>query len=92
MSANRIVPVLLLGVLLLAALVHWMGGKKNQTLDGVIVMNVMTYEFYSNAKDCNYRGAPYVLLPNAPFREIVTTGSTDVEQMDPYSTGHGKPS
>jgi hypothetical protein len=82
MSANRIVPVLLLGVLAFAALVHWLGGKKNQTFDGVIVMNVMTYEFYPNAKDCDYRGTPYVLLPNARFREIVTTGSTDIEHMD----------
>ncbi len=82
MSAHRIVPVLFLCVLLLAALVHWLGGKKNQTLDGVIVMNVMTYEFYPNSKDCNYGGTLYVLLPNARVREIVTTGSTDVEHMD----------
>jgi len=82
MSARRIVPVLLLGVLLFAGLITWVGGKKNQTFDGVIVMNLLTYEFYPNAKGCNYRGAPYVLLPNARFREIVTTGSTDVEHMD----------
>jgi hypothetical protein len=82
MAAKRIVPVLLLGVLALAALAHGLGGKKNQTFDGVIVMNIMTYEFYANAKDCNYRGTPYVLLPNAHFREIVTTGSTDTEHTD----------
>jgi hypothetical protein len=82
MSANRIVSVLLFGALALAALVHWLGGKKNQTFDGVIVMDVMTYEFYPNAKDCTFRGTPYVLLPNARFREIVTTGSADVENLD----------
>jgi len=82
MSANRIVPVLLLGVLALAALVHALEGKKNQTFDGVIVMDLTTYEFYPNAKDCNYRGTPYVLLPNARFRQIVTAGSTDVEHVD----------
>jgi hypothetical protein len=82
MSASRIVPVLLLAVLALAALVHALRGKKNETFDGVIVMDVMTYEFYPNAKDCNLRGTPYVLLPNARFREIVTTGSTDIEHID----------
>jgi hypothetical protein len=82
MSADRIVPVLLLGVLALAALVPRLGGKKNQTFDGVIVRNFNTYEFYPNAKDCSYRGTPYVLLPNARFREIINTGSTDVENVD----------
>jgi hypothetical protein len=82
MSASRIVPVLLLGALALAAVVHWLGGKKNQTFDGVIVLDVMTYEFYPNARDCNFRGMPYVLLPNARFREIVTTGEADVEHLD----------
>jgi tetratricopeptide (TPR) repeat protein len=82
MSAHRIVPVLLLGALALAALVYGLIGKKNQTFDGVIVQDAMTYEFYPNAKDCNYRATPYVLLPNARFHEVVTTGSTDVEHMD----------
>ncbi len=82
MSASRIVPILLLGALAFAALVYGLIGKKNQTLDGVIVRDVMTYEFYPNAKDCNYRGTPYVLLPNARFHEVVTTGSTDVEHID----------
>jgi len=82
MSASRIVLILLLGALAFAALVYGLIGKKNQTFDGVIVQDVMTYEFYPNAKDCNYRGTPYVLLPNARFQEVVTTGSTDVERID----------
>jgi tetratricopeptide (TPR) repeat protein len=82
MSAGRIVPILLLGALAFAALVYGLIGKKNQTLDGVIVQDVMTYEFYPNAKDCNYRGTRYVLLPNARFHEFVTTSSTDVEHID----------
>src|SRR6266568_2444182 len=82
MSASRIVPILLLGLLAFAALVHGMMGRKNQTFDGVIVQDVSTYEFYPNAKDCNYRGTPYVLLPNERFREVVSTGSTDVEHID----------
>ncbi len=82
MSAHRIVPVLLLGALALAALVYGLIGKKNQTFDGLIVQDVMTYEFYPNTKDCNYRGTPYVLLPNARFHEVVANGSADVEHID----------
>jgi len=81
MSASRIVPILLLGLLAFAALVHGLMGRKNQALDGVIVQDVSTYEFYPNAKDCNYRGTPYVLLPNERFREVVAI-STDVEHID----------
>ena len=81
MLVNRIVPVLLICGIALVALVSALLGKKDQTFDGVIVLNLMTYEFYPNAKDCNYRGTPYVLLPNARFREIVTA-STDIEHPD----------
>src|SRR5258706_13459932 len=81
MSDSRIVSILLLGLLAFAALVHGMMGRKNQTFDGVIVQDVSTYEFYPNAKDCNYRGTPYVLLPNERFREVVAI-STDVENID----------
>jgi hypothetical protein len=81
MSANRIVPILLLVALFLAASVHWLMGKKNETFDGVIVQDLRTYEFYPDAKDCNYWGTPYLLLPNTRFYETVTT-STDVEHID----------
>jgi hypothetical protein len=73
MSASRIVPILLLGLLVLAALGYGLMGKKNQTFDGVIVQDFATYEFYPNAKDCNYRGTPCVLLPDPRFQEIVVT-------------------
>jgi len=81
MSASRIVPLLLLAALVLAAVVHGLMGKKNQTFDGVIVQDWTTYEFYPGAKDCNYRGTPYVLLINRRFYDIVTT-STDAGHMD----------
>jgi hypothetical protein len=81
MSARRIVPILLLGALALAALVNGSMGKKNQTFDGVIVQDVMTYEFYPGAKDCSYHGAPYLLLPNDRFYENITT-HTDGEHLD----------
>jgi len=71
MSPSRIVPVLLLGALALAALSYHFMGKTNETFDGVIVQNLMTYEFYPNATDCNYRGTPYVLLPDPRFQEVV---------------------
>ena len=81
MPASRIVPVFLLVALGLVALGHGVMGKKNQTFDGVIVQDGATYEFYLDAKDCGYRGTPYVLLPNSRFYEIVTT-SSDLEHLD----------
>jgi hypothetical protein len=81
MSSSRVVPIFLLVALLLAALFQGLMGKKNKTFDGVIVQDFTTYEFYPDAKDCNYRGTPYVLLPNKRFRESVTT-STAVGEMD----------
>lgn len=81
MSASRLVPVLVICALGLAPLIYGLMGRKNRTFDGVIVQDVMTYEFYPNAKDCNYRGTPYVLLPNARFHETVTR-STDLEHLD----------
>lgn len=82
MSADRLVPVLLLGVLALAALTPALVGRKNQTLDGVMVMNFDTYEFYPNAKDCNYRGTPYVVLPNARFREYMNSEITGIHDWE----------
>ena len=81
MSTSRIVPILLLGLLALAALVHGLRGRKNQTLDGVVVQDVLTYEFYPSAKDCNYRGTPYVVLPNESFYDIFTRRA-DIGHID----------
>jgi len=82
MSSHRIVPVLSLGVLVFAVLVINLQGKKNQTFDGVIVQDGMTYEFFPNAKGCDYWGMPYVVLPDAHFKDFVTTGSADIEHLD----------
>ena len=76
MSSSRIVPILSLGALALAALGSRLMGKKNQSFNGVIAQDFNTYEFYPGAKDCNYRGMPYVLLPNERFHDFVTL-STD---------------
>ena len=82
MSVDRIIPVLSLSVLALAALILALQGKKNQTFDGVVVLNFMTYEFYPNAKDCNYRGTPYLVLPNERSREAFTTYAADPDHLD----------
>lgn len=81
MSASRIIPILLLGSLALAGLGFRLMGKKDQTFDGVIAQDFNTYEFYLGAKDCNYHGTPYVLLPNERFHDIVTL-STDPEHLE----------
>lgn len=86
MSASRIVPILLLGALALGALIQGLMEKKNQTFEDVIVEDFNTYEFYPNAKDCNYRGTAYVLLPNERLLEIVTA-SADVEHIDHLTHG-----
>jgi hypothetical protein len=49
--------------------------KRNEAFDGVIVQDINTCEFYPEAKDCNYRGALYVVLPDSRFYEIVTAKS-----------------
>ena len=81
MFSSRVVPILSLLALALAALVYGLMGKKNQTLDGVIVQNFSTYQFYPNAKECSYQGTPYLVLPNEHFHGFLTT-STDVEHID----------
>ena len=81
MSADRTVPILLLCALALTALAYRLMGKNHQTFDGVIVLDSMTYEFYPNAKDCSYRGTPYVILPNTSFEELVAPRA-DAEHLD----------
>jgi hypothetical protein len=81
MSAHRVVPILCLSAFVLAAFGYWFMGKNHQTFDGVIVLDFRTYEFYPNAKGCNYRGIPYVLLPNASLDEIVAPHA-DPEHLD----------
>lgn len=66
---------------MLAGLGYWLMGKNHQTFGGVIVLDDETYEFYPDAKDCNYRGIPYVLLPNAKFDEIIVPRA-DLEHLD----------
>jgi hypothetical protein len=87
MTADRIVPVLSLSLLALAALALALQGKNNQTFDGVVVLNFMTYEFYPNAKDCNYQGTPYVVLPNDRFRDLFASYATDPDHLDPLFHG-----
>jgi len=82
MSARRVVPILLLCALGLAVLIHDLMGKQNQTFDGLIVLDADHYEFYPNVKDCNGRGTPYLLVPDAHFREIVNASSSDLQHLE----------
>jgi hypothetical protein len=82
MQPSRVVPIFVLALLVVVILTQVLGAKKNQTFDGVIVQNFATYEFYPNAKDCNYRGTPYLLLPNARFSDTVAPVSTDLAHLE----------
>ena len=81
MSAVRIVPVLALAVLVTAALIQSVRGKKNQILDGVIVNDFTTYEFYPDATGCGFRGRPWLIYPNADFQEHVRA-SIEAKNLD----------
>ena len=81
MSAHRVVPISFLCALVLAAFGYWFMRKNCQTFGSVIVLAEGAYVFYPDAKDCNYRGIPYVLLPNASFGEIVAPHA-DVEHLN----------
>lgn len=73
MSTQDTAPILLIGALLLAGILYSWKGTDHQTYEGVIVQDFTTYEFYPNAKDCNYSGIPYVLLPDQHFDEVVVS-------------------
>jgi hypothetical protein len=73
MSITRVVPIVSISVLALIVVLLGLMGRKNETFDGVIVQDVTIYEFYPRAKDCNYQGSPYLLLPNHNFQDIVTS-------------------
>lgn len=82
MSAVRIVQILILLALFVAALGHALSGKQNQTFDGIVVQNFISYEFYPDAKDCNYWGTPYILLPNHRLDGIGSQGTDSLEHLD----------
>jgi hypothetical protein len=63
-SASRTVPLLALGVLLLAGIVKVVGPRTGQTFDGLVMVNYPLYEFYPDLKGCPARGTPYWLVPN----------------------------
>ena len=75
-------PVLLLCALAVAALIHGVMGKQHQSFDGLIVLDVNHYEFYPDAKDCNRRGTPYLLVPNSRFHEIVNASTSDLQHPE----------
>jgi|SRR5215510_2812002 len=71
MLATRIVPILAICSLGLAAVINWARGKDNETFEGVAVQENLRYEFYPDAKGCEPKGTSYLLLPNGRFHELV---------------------
>jgi hypothetical protein len=86
MSLIRTAAPLAICTLALAAIAIGAMGKKDQTLDGLVVQENTLYEFYPGAKDCLRQGTPYLLIPNDEFRVEVHT-ATDLEHFDRLSHG-----
>jgi hypothetical protein len=64
----------------LAVAINTARGKRNEILEGVVVVHYTTYEFYPGLKDCHIKGMPY-LLPNQRFYdEVPSTG--DFNHLD----------
>jgi len=81
--AIRIVPVLALCTVALAAAIGVVRGKANQTFNGVVVMDYSNYRFYPDAKDCHPREMPYWLVPNRGFHALTPMPSTtDFQNLD----------
>ena len=79
--SRRTIPVFLFCALALAVVISGAVGKKNQTLDGLVVEENTFYEFYPGVKGCQKQGTRYWLVPNREFYETVHT-STDPEHLD----------
>jgi len=81
--AIRLVPVLALCTVALAAAIGGVRGKTNQTFNGVVAMDYSNYRFYPDAKDCHPRGMPYWLVPNRAFHDLAPMPSTtDFQNLD----------
>ena len=69
---TQLVPFLILCALAAGIVVNFARGKSDQTVSGVVIMDLPVYKFYPDQKDCSQRGTPYFLIPNTRFGEIVT--------------------
>jgi len=78
---TQLVLVLLLCALAAAIVVNFARGKSDQTLSGVVVMDLPVYKFYPDQRDCNPSGAPYLLIPNSSFGEIAHN-SAPINNLD----------
>jgi hypothetical protein len=67
---TQLIPILLLGALAAAIVINFVRGKSDQTLSGVLVMDLPVYKFYPDQKDCSVSGTPYLLIPNSRYGEI----------------------
>jgi hypothetical protein len=75
--ATGLVPLLALGVLLLAGMVKVAGPRVGQNFDGLLVISFPRYEFYPDVKGCSTRGAPYWLVLNDDLNRQMTTSHLD---------------
>jgi hypothetical protein len=77
------IPIVLLCALALAVAVNTARGKKDQTFQGVVVMDYPRYEFYPDEKGCHPKGTAYWLNPNHRFHDVVPMPTTnDVNHLD----------
>jgi hypothetical protein len=80
---GEIVPVAVLCALVLVAVVNIARGKNNETLEGVVVMDHLAYQFYPDQKDCNVKGTAYWLVRNEKFNDVVPMPAiSDLAQLD----------
>jgi hypothetical protein len=73
LSATQIVPICVICALALAAFIVGGAGKHDQTLEGLVIQDNSTYEFYPGLKNCPPQGTPYLLVPNPEFYDEVKT-------------------
>jgi hypothetical protein len=66
----QLVPLFLLCVLAAALVINFARGRNDQTLTGVVVMDLPVYKFYPDQNACGPAGTPYLLVPNSRFGEV----------------------
>jgi hypothetical protein len=67
---TQLVPLFLLCVLAAAVVINFSRGRNDQTLTGVVVMDLPVYKFYPDQNACGPAGTPYLLVPNSRFGEV----------------------
>ena len=83
LATRRVLPIVLVSFVVLALAIRFLGGRKDEVLDGVIVQNSAGYEFYLGATGCRPSGTRFSLLPNRDFyREVPAPTTNDFEHLE----------